>query len=97
MKNKIHVHIGGQNEVCGFELAENETVGSLIKRLCKEGHLGEFKPEEWSVCVEDSDEELAHDCRLEHGKHHRIHLAHRGTKHLTLAHRATSRDSRTSP
>ncbi len=25
------------------------------------------------------------------GKHHRIHLAHRGTKHLTLAHRATSR------
>ena len=36
--------------------------------------MGEFKPEEWSVCVEDSDEELAHDCRLEHGKHHRIHI-----------------------
>lgn len=74
MKNKIHVHIGGQKEVCGFEFAENETVGSLIKRLCKEGHLKEFKPEEWCICVEDSDEELAHDCRLEHGKHHRIHI-----------------------
>ncbi len=74
MKNAINVHFGGQKEVCGFELAEQETVGSLIKRLCKEGYLGEFKPEEWSICVEDSDEELAHDCRLEPGKHKRIHI-----------------------
>lgn len=74
MKNTIHVHIGGQKEVCGFGLADNETVGSLIKRLCKEGHLGDFKPEEWSICIEDGDEELGYDCCLEHGKHKRIHI-----------------------
>ena len=74
MNNKIHVHFGGQKEVRSFELSEQETVGSLIKRLSKDGHLGESKPEEWSVCVEDSEEELAHDSRLEHGKHRRIHI-----------------------
>ena len=74
LKNKINVHFGGQKEVRSFELEEQETVGSFIKRLCKEGHLGEFTPEEWSVCVEDSDEELAHDCLLEAGKHKRIHI-----------------------
>jgi|SRR4051812_39360786 len=74
MRQNIHVHVGGQKEVCSFELAENETVGALIKRLCKEGHLGEFKSDEWCIYVEDSDEQLAHDCRLEHDKHHRIHI-----------------------
>jgi hypothetical protein len=74
MNNTIHVHFGGKKEVRSFELAEQETVGSLIQRLHKERHLGESKPEEWSVCVEDSDEELAHDDRLEHGKHKRIHV-----------------------
>jgi hypothetical protein len=74
MKNVINVHFGGQKEVCAFEVAEQETVGSLISRLCKEGHLDAFKPEEWSICVEDSDEELAHDCHLEPGKHQRIHI-----------------------
>lgn len=74
MNNKLHVHFGGQKEVRSIELAERETVGSLIQRLRKEGHLGESKPEEWSVCVEDSDEELAHDHLLEHGKHKRIHV-----------------------
>lgn len=57
MNNTIHVHFGGQKDVRSFELAEQETVASLIQRLPKEGHLGESKPEEWSVCVEDSDED----------------------------------------
>lgn len=74
MKNQIYVHFGGHKEVCGIELAEEETVGSLIERLGKEGHLGEFKVEEWIVCIEDSEEELAHDHRLELGKHKRIHV-----------------------
>jgi len=74
MKNAINVHFGGQKEVCSFELAEKETVASFLKRLCKEDHLGEFRPEEWSICIEDADEELAHDCHLEIGKHKRIHI-----------------------
>lgn len=75
MKNTIHVHFSGQKEVSGFELTDEETVGSLIQRLCNEGHLRDFKPEEWSICVEDSDAELEHDCRLERGKHKRIHIS----------------------
>lgn len=74
MKDKIHVHFGGQKEVCSFELAENETVGSLINRLYEEGQLKESKPEEWCACVEDGDDVLARDCKLEHGKHKRIHI-----------------------
>ena len=38
------MYIGGQKEVCGFELAENETVSSLITRLSKKrAYLGEIK------------------------------------------------------
>lgn len=74
MKSRVNVHFGGQTEVCGFELAEEETVGSFINRLGKDGHFGSFKPEEWSICVEDSDEELAHNSRFEHAKHKRVHI-----------------------
>ena len=73
-KNEIFVHFGGQKEVCGFELAEEHSVRSFIGRLTKEGHLPESKPEEWIVCLEDSDEELAHDSRLDVGKHKRLHV-----------------------
>jgi hypothetical protein len=83
-KIQIRVHFGGQKEVRSFELAEQETVGSLIQRLSKEGHLGESKPEEWVIFVEESGEELPHHHRLETAKHHHIHLRHSKNVEITI-------------
>jgi hypothetical protein len=56
---KVSVHLGGKNEVCHFDLAEEQTLTKIASELAKL-HFGGCKPEELFFFEEDSEgEELA--------------------------------------
>src|SRR5574338_117543 len=81
---KVSVHLGGKNEVCRFDLAEELTLTKIASELA-ELHFGGCKPEELFFFEEDSEgEELAALVIVGEKSTHHIHCHRCKHAHISV-------------
>jgi hypothetical protein len=74
--NRIHLHLGGSEDIHSIELLEPKSLHDVLIVLVQTGKLGDAKVEEIFISEENSDDELPSDFRFgadHRGRHFHAH------------------------